>query len=146
FSAEMGMPLSQYLRGRRLSEAARELARGAPDILAVALEAGYSSHEAFTRAFRDQFGVTPTALRSARDLDQLTLVAPTRRDRPLAGAPPRPRIARLGPLLLAGLAARFSMTDLAGIPALWQRFQPHIGHVPGQRSARVTYGVCMSAF
>ena len=33
------------LLARRLSEAAKKLAQGAPDILSIALEAGYSSHE-----------------------------------------------------------------------------------------------------
>jgi AraC family transcriptional regulator len=47
----------RYVRGRRLTEAAKVLSDGAPDILTVALDAGYGSHEAFTRAFRDQFGV-----------------------------------------------------------------------------------------
>ena len=57
FGAATGQSLMRYARGRRLSEAARSLAAGAPDILAVALDAGYGSHEAFTRAFREQFGV-----------------------------------------------------------------------------------------
>jgi AraC-like DNA-binding protein len=30
------------------------------------LDAGYGSHEAFTRGFREQFGVTPEALREYR--------------------------------------------------------------------------------
>jgi AraC family transcriptional regulator len=33
--------------------------KGAPGILNVALDVGYGSHEAFTRAFREQFGVPP---------------------------------------------------------------------------------------
>src|SRR6185437_2247338 len=59
FGAATGQSLMRYARGRRLSEAARSLAAGASDILAVALDTGYGSHEAFTRAFREQFGVTP---------------------------------------------------------------------------------------
>ncbi|WP_164034337.1 helix-turn-helix domain-containing protein, partial [Serratia marcescens] len=66
----------RYLRGRRLSQAARSLAAGAPDILAVALDAGYGSHEAFTRAFRDQFGMTPELVRDRRRLDNVPLVEP----------------------------------------------------------------------
>ena len=54
----------RYARARRLTEAARVLAKGAPDILNVALEADYGSHEAFTRAFRDHFGMTPEAVRT----------------------------------------------------------------------------------
>src|SRR5690606_28886374 len=59
FGVATGHSIMRYVRGRRLTEAARSLASGAPDILAVALEAGYGSHEAFTRAFHDQFGRTP---------------------------------------------------------------------------------------
>ena len=59
FGAVTGRSVMTYLRARRLTEAARRLASGVPDILSVALEAGYASHEAFTRAFRDQFGLTP---------------------------------------------------------------------------------------
>ena len=51
FALATGRGLMAYVRGRRLSEAAKRLAAGAPDILAIALEWGYGSHEAFTRAF-----------------------------------------------------------------------------------------------
>ena len=51
FSLATGHPVMGYLRARRLTVAARALAGGAPDILAIAIEAGYNSHEAFTRAF-----------------------------------------------------------------------------------------------
>ena len=44
FAASAGGSLAGYVRARRLSEAARILAQGAPDILAVALYAGYGSH------------------------------------------------------------------------------------------------------
>lgn len=50
FSVATGQSILAYIRGRRLTEAARKLACGAPDILSVALEASYNSHEAFTRA------------------------------------------------------------------------------------------------
>src|SRR5579864_7910078 len=78
FGAATGQSLMRYARGRRLSEAARSLSAGAPDILAVALDAGYGSHEAFTRAFREQFGVTPEECRIAGNLGHLKLVEPIR--------------------------------------------------------------------
>src|SRR6202051_2125329 len=65
FAAATGLSVMRYVRARRLSEAARALAGGAPDILSLALDADYGSHEAFTRAFRDHFGVTPDADRSS---------------------------------------------------------------------------------
>src|ERR1700684_1086622 len=71
FAAATGFSVMRYVRARRLSEAARSLASGAPDILQVALDAEYGSHEAFTRAFRDHFGLTPEAVRAAARLDHL---------------------------------------------------------------------------
>ncbi len=63
FGLSAGRSISAYIRGRRLSGAALDLANGTSGILEVALEAGYGSHEAFTRAFREQFGVTPESIR-----------------------------------------------------------------------------------
>ena len=74
FARATGQSAMRYMRGRRLSEAARVLANGSPDILTVALDFGYGSHEAFTRAFRDQFGVTPESVRAQRHLDNVNLV------------------------------------------------------------------------
>lgn len=63
FGTATGLTVMKYLRARRLSRAAYALANGAPNILAVALDAGYSSHEAFTRAFREHFSMPPERLR-----------------------------------------------------------------------------------
>lgn len=145
FGVATGRSVMRYVRGRRLSEAARRLAQGAPDILEVALDAGYGSHEAFTRAFRDRFGTTPEAVRSRGCLDQLELVEPLRMDDTpnlVTLAPPRFEAGR--PLLIAGLGARFACETSSGIPSLWQRFMPHLGHVPGQ-VGEAAYGVCCNS-
>src|SRR5215475_11577172 len=76
FAAATGFPVMRYVRARRLTEAARALAGGAPDILSLALEADYGSHEAFTRAFRDHFGATPEAVRAATCVKRLKLQEP----------------------------------------------------------------------
>src|SRR5512140_307314 len=73
FAAATGLSVMRYVRARRLTEAARALASGAPDILTLALDADYGSHEAFTRAFRDHFGVTPETVRASSRLDHLKL-------------------------------------------------------------------------
>ena len=80
FAAATGLSLIRYVRARRLSEAARALARGAPDILGVALEADYGSHEAFTRAFREHFGITPESVRGSAKFDTLQLQEPITMD------------------------------------------------------------------
>jgi AraC family transcriptional regulator len=140
FSRAMGCSVTAYARGRRLSEAAKALANGAPDILAVALGAGYNSHEAFTRAFRDQFGLTPAEVRAQRTLHGVALVSPIRIDPIVLVHLAPPRLITPGPLLIAGLGRRFAVDDFAGIPSLWQEFKPHIGAVPHQKGA-ATYGL-----
>ena len=141
FVVATGWPVIGYLRARRLTEAARALADGAPDILSVALEAGYGSHEAFTRAFRDQFGVTPEQVRAARDLETLTLVEPIMLDSNLRTDLLPPRIEQGRALLIAGLTGRYGCEGPGGIPAQWQRFAPHIGHIPGEIGPKDTGGV-----
>ncbi|MES2126845.1 MAG: GyrI-like domain-containing protein [Pseudomonadota bacterium] len=51
-----------------------------------------------------------------------------------------PRIEEKPALLLAGLGGPFNTADAAAIPAMWQRFAPYIGHIPGQ-SGFDAYGV-----
>jgi AraC family transcriptional regulator len=140
FGIAIGQPVLRYARGRRLTEAARSLADGAPDILTVALDAGYGSHEAFTCAFRDLFGITPEAVRAQGHLDNIQLVEAMKMDERLLTQLEPPRFENGRPLLLAGLSARYNRDTSAGVPAQWQRFMPYYGNVPGQ-IGRTTYGV-----
>jgi AraC family transcriptional regulator len=144
FEAATGRSVMRYVRARRLTEAARRLAGGAPDILAVALEAGYGSHEAFTRAFREQFGLTPEALRARGHLDNIPLVEPIKMDETLLSNLAPPRFEDRKPLLIAGLAERYNCDTSVAIPAQWQRFNEYFGKVPGQ-IGNVAYGVCYNA-
>ncbi|MBW8859207.1 MAG: AraC family transcriptional regulator [Caulobacter sp.] len=149
FVVATGRPAIGYLRARRLTEAARRLAEGAPDILSVALEHGYGSHEAFTRAFRDQFGVTPEQVRATRDLETLKLVEPIMLDNtPRTDLPP-PRFEDGRPLLIAGVLQRYGCEDGgAGIPSQWRHLAPHLGHIQNQVGgalADVAYGVCANS-
>lgn len=59
FSALAGMPLSEYIRRRRLTVAGAEVLDGERTLLEVAVRYGYSSGEAFARAFRGMHGVGP---------------------------------------------------------------------------------------
>ena len=133
FGEAIGRPITRYVRGRRLTEAAKALASGATDILTVALEAGYGSHEAFTRAFREQFGLTPESVRAQRHLDNLELVEAVTMNHSILAELVEPRFESRNAFLVAGLSARYDYeTCGGGIPAQWQRFGPYIGNVPGQ--------------
>ena len=129
FPVATGRSLSTYRRGRRLTEAARSLANGAPDILSVALDAGYNSHEAFTRAFRDQFGVTPEAVRRKGSLDSLELVEPLRVDTQEKTILAPPVIEDRPAMRLAGMNQHYSFKNMDTIPQQWERFGPYIPEI-----------------
>ena len=57
------MPLSEYIRKRKLSLAAMQLQSGGDRIIDLAVMYGYDSADSFTRAFAKQHGVTPSAAR-----------------------------------------------------------------------------------
>ncbi|MFD8014927.1 helix-turn-helix domain-containing protein [Streptomyces sp. NPDC058955] len=59
FSALAGMPLSEYVRRRRLTVAGAEVLAGERTLLEIAVRYGYGSGEAFARAFRAVHGIGP---------------------------------------------------------------------------------------
>ncbi len=66
FSALAGMPLSTYVRRRRMTLAAAEVVADEATLLEIATRYGYGSTEAFSRAFRSVHGVTPGDARAGR--------------------------------------------------------------------------------
>lgn len=65
FSFITGVPLSEYIRRRRLTIAAFELQTCKTKVIDVAIKYGYESPEAFSRAFKNLHGIMPM---SARDI------------------------------------------------------------------------------
>ena len=63
FKYVTGYSPMEYVRNRRLTEAAKLLLNGNEPVLNIALEVGYGSHSAFTKAFTKRFGVSPKDFR-----------------------------------------------------------------------------------
>ena len=63
FTAHVGESAISYVRRLRLERAGRKLRMGAVDITEVALAAGYDSHAAFSKAFKQQYGLSPSEFR-----------------------------------------------------------------------------------
>jgi AraC family transcriptional regulator len=63
FTAQVGESAISYIRRLRLERAGRKLRMGAVDITEVALSAGYDTHAAFSKAFKQQFGLSPREFR-----------------------------------------------------------------------------------
>ncbi len=139
FGQSLGRSVMSYMRGRRLSEAGRQLANGAPDILAVALDAGYGSHEAFTRAFRDEFGVSPAEFRERPD--QTRLMEPIRMDTFPSITLSGPRMVEAGPMLFVGMGRRYRYDQMASASRQWDRFRPWKTRVPHALPG-TAWGIC----
>ena len=65
FRRVVGETPKQYTPRRRLARAAARLLSTSDPVLSIATSAGFASHEVFTRAFRRQFGCTPSAYRAS---------------------------------------------------------------------------------
>lgn len=63
FTAHVGESAVSYVRRLRMERAGRKLRMGAVDITEVARAAGYESHAAFSKAFKQQFGFSPSEFR-----------------------------------------------------------------------------------
>jgi AraC family transcriptional regulator len=63
FTAHVGESAVSYTRRLRMTRAGQKLRMGAVDITEVALAAGYDSHAAFSKAFKQQFGLSPSEFR-----------------------------------------------------------------------------------
>jgi AraC-like DNA-binding protein/DNA gyrase inhibitor GyrI len=65
FQALTGFKFMEYVRKRRISESLKLLEAGWK-VVDVAIECAYESHEAYTRAFKKEFGIQPIEYRTNR--------------------------------------------------------------------------------
>ena len=132
FSSLAGMPLSEYVRRRRMTVAAADVVRGEEDLLSIAVRHGYGSAEAFGRAFRAVHGAGPGDVR--RDGGPLRTQSHVRFRLTVEGSVPMDtRIAERPAFRLVGHAAR--------VPLIHRGVNPHIQQLiaalPMQEHARL---------
>ncbi len=104
FHAFSGYTLTEYVRGRRLSEAAKRLENSNEKIIDIALDYQFSSQESFTRSFSKYFGVSPAKYRK-KGIDKKLLTPIDVHDLVVVqgGNEVKPIVKELGPLKVAGL-------------------------------------------
>lgn len=81
FRGMIGQSVMEFVRDQRLERAAFRLKYGDRPVTEIAFDAGYGSHEAFTRAFRARFEAPPSGYREAtRALQDAALPMARRRE------------------------------------------------------------------
>lgn len=134
FRAELGETVMQHVRRLRLERAARRLRSSEERIVNLALEAGYESHEAFTRAFSERFGVTPSDYR-AEPSPRVLEHARAERAQPTAQI----TVERYEPLHVAFARHR---GGYAGIDEFWLKVMTWAGERGLLARGAPLYGVC----
>ena len=128
FTYIAGVPLSEYLRRRRMTLAALELAGGNVKVIDLALRYGYDSPTAFNRAFQNVHGVPPSRAREGgvrltaypRISFTLTVKGETSMNY---------RIETLKAFRIVGLKVTMPMDveqSFAQVPRFWQQSVPRI--------------------
>ena len=145
FTARIGESVMSHVRRKRMLYAAARLLGDRPPALAeLAFDCGFESQEAFTRCFKQVFGVTPGRFRRDGDQSQIMM---ERRMPTLATA--KPNLALLEGIkhrdafTVAGLSARIEGANKQVIPTLWPRLFQHLP-IAGRKGGE-GYGVCWGA-
>lgn len=132
FSSLAGMPLSEYVRRRRMTVAAADVVQGEDDLLSIAVRHGYGSTEAFGRAFRAVHGTGPGDVR--RDGGPLRTQPQLRFRLTVEGnIPMDTRILDRPAFRLVGHAARVPLIHQGSNPHI----QQHISTFPQQEHLRL---------
>ncbi|GAA2855821.1 AraC family transcriptional regulator [Microbacterium arabinogalactanolyticum] len=131
FSSLAGMPVSEYVRRRRMTVAASDLI-GGDDLLTIAVRYGYGSTEAFGRAFRAVHGASHGDVR--RDGGPLRSQPQLRFRLTVEGSTPMDaRITERPAFRLIGHAARVPLIHEGINPHI----QAHIASLPIEEHARL---------
>ncbi len=122
FSFVTGIPLSEYIRRRKMTRAAFELQNSEIKVIDLALKYGYDSPESFARAFQLQHGASPSAVRKPgadiKAYPRLSFLLSIRGECEM-----KYRIIRKPAFELYGIEGVFDMKDgqnLKDIPQFWQ--------------------------
>jgi AraC family transcriptional regulator len=148
FADQTGESLGSYIRKRRLTAAAEDLARSERSVLDIALDYQFESHAAFTRAFRAAFDSSPSSFRRTGQLAWLRTrpeITPARFATLSIQTTMKPTLLELPALHLLGLSTRFippmspGADNIDVIPKLYARFCPMLSKLPPPRDQYI-YG------
>ncbi len=116
------VPLSEYIRNRRMSLAGQELQAQGAKVLDTALKYGYETPESFQKAFRRFHGITPSAAK--RPQAKLKYMGPVQLNISLKGGSMMDyQIENKGAMTVMGFERRFAYNSgFQEVPKFWDEF------------------------
>lgn len=144
FVAVLGESMGSYIKKRRLADAAKKLIYTDDKIIDIAVENGFESSEAFSRAFKTVYKASPQNYRNNR-FDTF-ISAKERLDKGLLDHIVRnvtvhPEIVQLPPIKAAGIRGETTLNDNK-LPLLWQSFRKQQAEIPNQLENARGFGIC----
>ncbi len=143
FRALVGQSPMKYLLRRRLALSIDKLSNTSLRVLDIALHCGFNSHESFDRAFRREFGLTPSALRhgvAPPETQPRVMVGPLDTKLSDGRVVPDPPIVDL-PKCTIG-AYRYHGRDTQAIGRVWDLFWQYASESDPFRDRSEFFGVC----
>lgn len=144
FSAVLGESVGSYIKGRRLADAAKKLLYSDRRIIDIAMDNSFESSEAFSRAFKAVYGMSPSVYRKNR-LDLIVSnkerLVPELLYHRAENITVRPRIMEIPDIRAAGIRGRTTLRDNV-LPQLWGQFMSVSGQIPNRTAGGLGLGIC----
>lgn len=144
FSAVLGENVGSYIKKRRLADAAKQLLYTDRRIIDIAVEHGFQSSEAFSRAFKSIYKVSLDTYRKNR-LDVFIAAKPMlsreRMEHLIRHVTVRPSIVELPEIRVAGLRSRTNLKNNV-LPQLWKQFNKSVHQIPDVAKNARGFGIC----
>jgi len=147
FSLTVGEGIKNYIRKRRLTEAAYELRDSDRRILDIALDYQFESQESFSRAFKKLFLINPGGY---RDLTKFPKFYEKKKLTEEAimhhaiGIEVKAGIIKKDSFWVIGMEYKGSKEHRGEIPKLWESFDKRAHEIPNRDGTKISYGVCFA--
>jgi len=146
FHALLGENFKEYIRKRRLSNAACDLINTDREILQISFDYRFESQESFTRSFKKMFGTTPGRFREMRILPRV-FFKPEMNGSKLYhlnnGVTMNPKIVNTDGIKIIGLSSQTNQKNNT-VPQLWQDFMKREKEIKNIVKPEFFLGVCVN--
>ncbi|HBU82408.1 MULTISPECIES: AraC family transcriptional regulator [Paenibacillus] len=136
--------VSEYIRKRRLTRATYDLFHTNQRIIEIAIKCGFESQEAFARAFRKMFSISPGQFRKQRDMKDTLFrtmeMHPLNEERLQhlhTGISLEPSLVHMEKLNLVGMSIRGVESDEVGL--LWRSFRQRVSEIKRKPNSEGIY-------